>query len=98
VRERDHNLYEGRDVAPVLPILCPLAVDDLVEVGHDLGRLARDEEQRDAYEDNGKVVLAALPAARAVVARVRRHRGIKNGTGGTTVPRGGRGGRLRLRR
>ncbi len=70
VRERDHPVYEGRRLALRVALLgpLPLAVDHLVDVGHDLGRLAEDKQHGNADQDPREVVLPTLPARRAVVA------------------------------
>ena len=76
VRERDDPLYERGNGAVVLfsagaALRAPPAIDDLVKVRHNFGRLAEDEEQRDEDQDAGQVVLAHLAAGWTFLACLR---------------------------
>ena len=81
VREGDDPLYERRNCALLLLLSAysasaalrararaPPAIYDLVNIWHNLGRLAEDEEQRDEDQDAGEVILAQLTAAWTLLA------------------------------
>ena len=76
MRERDDPLYERRNRAVLLSMSAaafgaPPAIDHLVNVRHNFGRLTDDEEQRDEDQDAGEVVLAQLSAGGTLLAHLR---------------------------
>jgi len=67
VRNSDELLDDaGDDATPAAVARHQLAEENFVDVGHQLGRLADDEEYGDADEDGGQAVLSTLPIGGAV--------------------------------